>query len=193
MSDDECHKCGSEIPFAHGVNTEIDEQRVFLCSACWNSHILEGSGVDFEEMKIKPVTMKDCDGDEHTFHIQSLVFGDHIIVEAKELLENNDIGYKFCVTGGLEEGSPEDLLLAVYDKIKRNLARKHIVKSENQDDRIKDQTVVGRIEWDQDYHGEKPELWIDGRRFTLDELGKMMMTFEGWQFKLEIFDPSDDV
>ena len=36
-------------------------------------------------------------------------------------------------------------------------------------------------------------LVIDGREVSWDEFGKMLMTFEGFQFKLEIVDKSDDL
>ena len=32
-----------------------------------------------------------------------------------------------------------------------------------------------------------------GREISWDDFGRMLMTFEGWQFKLEIGDPSDEV
>jgi hypothetical protein len=52
--------------------------------------------------------------------------------------------------------------------------------------------VRGRIEWDQDEDGRVPLLVIDGRGITWDQFGRMLMTFEGWQFKLEILDNSEE-
>lgn len=40
--------------------------------------------------------------------------------------------------------------------------------------------------------GRMPQVLVDGRSFTWDELGKMLMAFDGWQFTLEMFDPSDE-
>jgi len=36
-------------------------------------------------------------------------------------------------------------------------------------------------------------LVIDGQEVSWDELGRMLMTFEGWQFRLTIGDRSDEV
>lgn len=38
-----------------------------------------------------------------------------------------------------------------------------------------------------------PIVVIDGRDVSWEEFGKMLMTFEGFQFKLEIVDKSDDL
>jgi hypothetical protein len=34
---------------------------------------------------------------------------------------------------------------------------------------------------------------VDGREITWDEFGLMLMTFESWQFKLEIRDKSEEL
>ena len=36
-------------------------------------------------------------------------------------------------------------------------------------------------------------LTIDGREITWDEFGRMLMSFEGWQFKLNLADKSEEV
>ena len=41
--------------------------------------------------------------------------------------------------------------------------------------------------------GAGPMLVIDGREISWDELGRMVATFEGWQFKLEFRDLSEEV
>jgi hypothetical protein len=33
---------------------------------------------------------------------------------------------------------------------------------------------------------------IDGRSFTWEEFGRMWMTFEGWKFRLEMVDPTEE-
>lgn len=51
----------------------------------------------------------------------------------------------------------------------------------------------GRIEWDDDRNGLVPLMVVDGREISWEEFGKMLMSFEGWQFKLEIVERSDEV
>jgi hypothetical protein len=38
-----------------------------------------------------------------------------------------------------------------------------------------------------------PVLVIDGRDVSWEELGRMLMTFEGWQFRMVIRDRSEEV
>ena len=53
--------------------------------------------------------------------------------------------------------------------------------------------VLGRIEWDDDRGGRVPLLVIDGREIDWDEFGRMLMSFEGSQFKLHIADKSEEL
>ena len=46
--------------------------------------------------------------------------------------------------------------------------------------------VQGMVESDRDHDGRVPLLIIDGREITWDEFGLMLMSFEGWQFKLNL-------
>ena len=50
----------------------------------------------------------------------------------------------------------------------------------------------GRIDWDDGEDGQVPLVVIDGREIAWDDFGRMLMTFEGWQFKLEIFDRGNE-
>jgi len=53
--------------------------------------------------------------------------------------------------------------------------------------------VCGRIEWDDAHDGRLPLLVIDGRQIDWDEFGRMLMSFEGSQFKLHIADKSEEL
>ena len=48
------------------------------------------------------------------------------------------------------------------------------------------------IESDDNY-GHQPLIVIDGKEIKWDEFGRMLMTYEGFNFKLEIFDKSDEI
>ena len=51
----------------------------------------------------------------------------------------------------------------------------------------------GRIDWDESAVERTPLLVIDGREISWNDFGRMLSAFEGWQFKLEIVDRSDEV
>lgn len=48
--------------------------------------------------------------------------------------------------------------------------------------------LVGRIEWDPTSEGRVPLLVVDGRSFTWEEVGRMLMTFEGFTLDARIED-----
>jgi len=59
---------------------------------------------------------------------------------------------------------------------------------------IADHRVVrGLIEWDEARDDGVPLFIIDGREITWEEFGRMLMSFEGWQFKLNICDKSEEL
>ena len=58
---------------------------------------------------------------------------------------------------------------------------------------IADFLVRGRITWDENEGGRLPMLVIDGKEISWEQFGRMVMGFEGWQFKFEIKDRSEEV
>ena len=84
------------------------------------------------------------------------------------------------------------LLGRLIERMRRSLSVKHLVHSEH-GAQIADQTLCGQIAWDESEDGRVPLLVIDGQEVSWDELGRMLMTFEGWQFRLAISDRSEEV
>jgi hypothetical protein len=54
-------------------------------------------------------------------------------------------------------------------------------------------TVRGQISCDPEAADRLPVLVIDGQEVSWDPFGRMLMTFEGWRFHLDIQDPSDEI
>jgi hypothetical protein len=79
----------------------------------------------------------------------------------------------------------------MIEKIRRALGKKHIEDGEF-GLQIKDEVVRGSIDLDMSEAEPTPLLVIDGREITWEQFGKMLMTFEGWQFKLELLDRSEE-
>jgi hypothetical protein len=50
----------------------------------------------------------------------------------------------------------------------------------------------GLITWDDASHGRLPRLVVDGKEFSWEGFGRMLMAYEGFQFKLQVFDLSED-
>lgn len=69
---------------------------------------------------------------------------------------------------------------------------RHLEKERGQF-QIADMIARSHITWDSDEDGRVPLLVIDGHEITWEELCRMLMTFEGFQFKLEIRDKSEEI
>jgi len=100
-------------------------------------------------------------------------------------------GYQFQILGEPED-EPLSLLARLVERMRGSLSVKYLVSSEH-GTQIADQTVCGQIEWDASADGRVPLLVIDGQEVSWEELGRMLMSFEGWQFRLAIRDRSEEV
>lgn len=191
MENDKCQHCNKTIMAMQGaVNTNIEGEQVTLCGTCWNKHIAKYMGTDFETIELKPVTLKDCSGKKHEFHFFTHLVPPGLEIEAREILSSEQAGYEFAVLG--PPGCNQvDLILDLYAKIKRGLSKRYLKKSRSGIG-IKDRRVVGRIEWDDTCEGRLPRLIIDGLPITWNQFGEMLMTFEGWNLKLDIFDRTEE-
>jgi hypothetical protein len=146
--------------------------------------------MQFDHPDFQPVTLKDSDGKPHEFHFTTRLLPNGISIQALEIQKGSPRGYQFQVMG-----PPEGDVLAIFgqlfERIRNGLSQKHLEKTKH-GMLITDSNVVrGRIEWDDDTGGEIPLLIIDGKPITWEQLGRMLMTYEGFNFKLEIFDPSE--
>ena len=79
----------------------------------------------------------------------------------------------------------------MVERLRRILSVRHLT-DEGHEPEIAAQMVRGRIDWDDSAMQRAPLLVIDGREISWDEFGRMLMGFEGWQFKLEIVDRSHE-
>jgi hypothetical protein len=163
-----------------------------LCSQCFNMEVAKLGGLDkFEHVKFKPVALTDCTGQVHEFHFRTRLFGPRVALDAFELRGGHPSGYQFQIIG-----DPEDDLLALLgrliEKIRRALSTKHLIDGEL-GLHIAEQVVRGKVEWDEAEDGRVPLLVIDGREITWEDFGRMLMSFEGWQFKLNIADKSEEL
>jgi hypothetical protein len=144
-------------------------------------------GVEFDNTPLQPVTVSDCDGVNHTFEFRSMLVATGHALYARERLPKGREGYEFSVLGDFD-ANVWDLFRLLYDRIRRGLAVRHVEHGEL-GWRITDaRRLDGRITWDPDRGGEVPLLVIDGRPFTWDEVGRMLMSFEGFTLRAVVDD-----
>jgi hypothetical protein len=188
-----CADCNEFTPSYDIINYgSIGKGYRQICSRCFNDEVAKSDGLtNFEHLKFDPIDLVDCAGKAHVFHFRIRLFGPGVALDAFELRDEHAAGYQFQVIG-----EPGDDLLALLgqliDKIRRVLSHRHIVDGELGPQIADHGLVLGAIEWDETRGGQVPLVIIDGREITWDELGRMLMTYEGWQFKLEIRDKSEE-
>jgi len=188
-----CHACGTAVPGYDIVNYGSLEQGYReLCNRCFNAEVASTLGLErFENVRLHPVVLTDCAGERREFHFRLRLLGSIAALDAFELRAGVPGGYQFQILGKPDD-EPLSLLGRLIERMRRSLSVKYLERSEH-GTQIADRTACGRIEWDESEDGRVPLLVIDGQKVSWDELGRMLMTFEGWQFRLEIRDRSQEV
>jgi hypothetical protein len=188
-----CEACGTAVPTYDVVSYgSIERGYRELCTSCFNAEVASVLGLErFEHVRLQPVVMTDCAGQQHEFHFRIRLLGDLMALEAFELEAGVPAGYQFEILGEAD-GDPLPLLGSLIARMRRSLSVRYLVRDADRT-HIAEQTVCGRIEWDESGHGRVPLLVIDGQDVSWDEFGRMLMSFEGWQFRVAIRDRSEEV
>ena len=152
---------------------------------------LLGGLAHFEDIPLEPIDLTDSVGETHRFYFRTRLHGSIVALDAFELRDGRPSGYQCQVIG-----NPEQELLALLakliERLRRLLSIRHLA-TEGEKTEIAEQTVRGRIDWDESAVERTPLLVIDGREISWNDFGRMLSAFEGWQFKLEIVDRSDEI
>lgn len=190
-----CQWCSKNLDGYGSVSISLGEkeQSIVICNKCYNEYMSDMLDIaDFDGFE-REVIFKDCDNLEHTFQIIKRVNPMGILWEAVEFLDGDKIGYSFQINQDFED-NPKGTLKELYRRIDKGLSKKFIKKQilcGREHFGLKDDRAEGRIDWDERYEGHIPKLVIDGEEYSFEEIGKMLMSYEGWNFKLEIIDPSE--
>ena len=190
-----CQYCSKDLKEHRMISLTFNagEQPISICNNCFNEYMADKLVINDYDEFAKEVTFFDCDKNKHVFQIKKRVMPAGILWEAIEFLEEEKIGYTFKVHQEFED-NPIKALEELHKRIEKGLSRKFIKKEFSfgkEFSILKDDIAKGRIEWDENFDGSMPKLIIDGEEYSLVELGKILMTYEGWDFKLEISDPTD--
>jgi hypothetical protein len=187
-----CEACRTAVPSYDAVSYgSIERGYRELCNRCFNAEMAKVSGLQrFEHVQLQPIVMTDCAREKHEFHFRIRLLGDVMALEAFELRAGVPGGYQFEMLGE-PDGERLPLLGSLIKRMRRSLSVRYLVRSE-EGASIAEQTVCGRIGWDESEDGRVPLLVIDGQDVSWDEFGRMLMSFEGWQFRMAIRDRSEE-
>jgi len=115
-----------------------------------------------------------------------------VTLDAFEVQDGDRAGYQFQIIGDPEEDMFA-MLGRMVEKIRKALSVKHIRNAgDGHGLQIADMTVRGRIECDLSEDIRMPCVVVDGQEISWKDFGRMIISFEGWQFKLEILDRSEE-
>jgi len=190
-----CDSCGvAPRPFDSVFYGSSDGgPSLLLCGRCFNLEAARLGGlVDFEHVDFQPLTMSDALGRGHVFQFRTHLFATGVTIDAIEFNEDQSEGYCFKVIGD-EEGDLFELLARLVTKMRRGLANSHLEEGRH-GLQISDPGIVrARIESDLEGETDMPVVVIDGRNISWNEFGRMVATYTGFQFKLEMHDLSDEI
>ncbi len=179
-----CGRCGQPLKSHESISVANVGLR---CDRCFNEETAAMMGVDFDNTPLQPVTVSDADGVEHTFEFRSMLVPTGHALYARERVPEGQEGYEFSVLGDFD-ANVWDLFRVLYDRVQHGLAVRHVERGEL-GWRITDaRHLVGRITWDPDRAREVPLVVIDGRPFTWDQVGRMLMSFEGFTLRAFVGD-----
>ncbi len=188
-----CDTCRRPIAVCDGISYGSREGGYRqLCSRCFNEEIAAADGIKFQHVEFQPLEMLDATGQRHEFHFRVRLLGDRVALDTFELLDDEPRGYHFQVLGD-PQGDLFALMGQLVERMRRALALRHLEYDEQFGWTIADLLARGRIDWDEEQEGRVPLIVIDGREISWEQFGRMLMNFEGWQFKLEICDSSKEV
>jgi hypothetical protein len=183
MDTETCGKCGKLLEPRDTIHVADLGPR---CFTCHNQELAGRLGVRFDDTPLDPIVVNDAEGAPHTLAIRSLLVPTGREMTAREVQPQGG-GYEFSVLGDFDADAWR-LFTHLYEKIRREIAVKHVEMTEFGWHLTAADRFAGRIEWDDDSGGETPIVVIDGKPFTWDELGRILTTYEGFTLHARIED-----
>jgi hypothetical protein len=181
MNTDTCGVCGHPLGPFNGVTSDGASR----CFDCYNRETAERLGIDFDETPIEPVVVPDADGAPHSFVIRSLLVPTGREMIAVETPYPEQGGYEFKILGDFEADA-WNLFEQLYERMRREMAVRHVELCDHGWQLAPGDRLVARIDSEPGSYGNQPRLVIDGKVFTWDEVGHMLMSFEGFTLRAQV-------
>ena len=187
-----CDACGNCVPSLEMTHLGSQETGYRdLCSRCYNEEVARLGGLKFDHVAFEPIDLFDGRGRKHRFHFVLRHLGSMLALAAIEGKAKDGTGYEFEVHGAAQ-ADPFVLMQRLHERMRQELAITYLAETEFGLG-ISETKVGGQITCAPDAAERLPVLIIDGQEVEWDQFGRMLMTFEGWRFHLEIQDPSEEI
>jgi hypothetical protein len=170
-----------------------------VCDRCLNEQVSARTGW-LRLPDPQPVeTVRAADGREVRFCYRLTWAPSGVMsAEAEEADQPPGDGFRFGVYGE-HDADPDAVLAQLRRVVHREVGRAYLEPQESGAEiggtrwMIAGDEVAGRIDWSGDGSVREPSVVIDGRRFDWGEFGRLVASFEGWEFRMRLDDSSDGV
>ncbi|GGF22816.1 hypothetical protein GCM10010954_22020 [Halobacillus andaensis] len=184
---EKCNQCNEHEA---SIVLTTNSAKEYFCRSCYNHRMADELGIEYKE-QINSFSVMDHSGEKRHFEVEEHLHPEGFYIEARESQQD---GYLFAVDGELHE-KIERLIAKLKNKVKRGVSQSFIQVSSFPNGeivhRLKRDQLLGRIEYDEEHTG--PKVIVDGRRYSWEELGRMLLTYEGFQIKIETTDPTGEI
>ena len=180
-----CGLCGKILRPDDSITVaEVGER----CYRCFNEESADCLGIEFDNTPIAPITVTAVDGVQHRFEIRSMLVGTGHAMSAREV-RNRDArgGYRFEILGDFQ-AEAQNLFKLLRERIRQGLSVRHVQRTEHGWQLTEAHRLSGVIDSDAESEGALPLLIVDGQTFTWDQIGRMLMTFEGFTLNATVED-----
>lgn len=170
-----------------------------LCDRCLNARVSASTGWSPLPDPPPVETVQAAGGREVRFRYRlTWALSGVMSAEAEEADQPPGDGFRFTVYGE-HDADPEAVLARLRSLVHREVGRAYLKPSgfgaqvSGSAWAIAGEEVAGRLDWSGDDSVREPSVVIDGRRFDWEEFGRMVASFEGWEFRMLLGDSSDSV
>ena len=137
-----CGACGRPLAPFESIHVVGVGDR---CYPCFNRETAERIGVKFDNIQLQPIIVADADGVSHTFDIQSMLVGTGHEMIAREITKDDEPGYRFAILGDFDADAWE-LFQRLYARMRREIGKRHVRRTEFGWQLTEEHQFVGRIE-----------------------------------------------
>jgi hypothetical protein len=174
-----CEICGKESRIA----LRQDKKKAHYCVECYNELLAKLMGVTFPREIPKEISFYDNEMNLHSFALEFMLLPNCKLLKACETGESR---YKCEVLGEVD-----DSFLQMWNQLMERLKKMMSVKYITPDGGWNGMKLLGYLDYNSD--NGVCDIIIDGKAYTWEELGRIVATNEGFQIKIEIADPTDEL